>query len=135
MSLHSDTLSWFQANQSLLLLLNVVCLVDKQQIPIVVFDLFQGELVLKPTIYYTQSKHSDHYTPLMRKFLIYSGKECQSIYYHRFFLKFCESLHFRYARIDLKIPRFYLPDQEFFWQQLSFHHSSSCYKKSCKKGK
>jgi hypothetical protein len=35
----------------------------------------------------------------------------------------------------LKIPRFYLPDQEFFWQQLSFHHSSSCYKKSCKKGK
>ena len=25
----------------------------------IVFDLFQGELVLKPTIYYTRSKHSD----------------------------------------------------------------------------
>ena len=33
MSLHSDTLSWFQANQSLLFALNTVCLVEKQQIP------------------------------------------------------------------------------------------------------
>jgi hypothetical protein len=33
-SLHSDTLSWFRANQSLLFLLNAVCLVEKQQIPI-----------------------------------------------------------------------------------------------------
>ena len=30
---HSDTLSWFQANQSLLFLLNAVCLVEKKQIP------------------------------------------------------------------------------------------------------
>ena len=34
MSLHWDTLSWFQANQSLLLLINAVCLAEKQQIPI-----------------------------------------------------------------------------------------------------
>ena len=34
MSLHSDTLFWFRANQSLLFLLNAVCLVEKQQIPI-----------------------------------------------------------------------------------------------------
>ena len=37
MSFHSDTLSWFRANQTLLLLLNqvnAVCLAEKQQIPI-----------------------------------------------------------------------------------------------------
>ena len=34
MSLYSDTLSWFRANQSLLLLLNAACLAEKQQIPI-----------------------------------------------------------------------------------------------------
>jgi hypothetical protein len=33
-SLHSDTLSWFWANQSLLFLLNSACLAEKQQIPI-----------------------------------------------------------------------------------------------------
>ena len=32
--LHSDTLSWFQANLSMHLLLNAVCLGEKQQIPI-----------------------------------------------------------------------------------------------------
>jgi hypothetical protein len=31
---HADTLSWFQANQSLLFLLNAECLAEKQQIPI-----------------------------------------------------------------------------------------------------
>jgi len=31
---HSDTLSWFRANQSLLLLLICVCLAEKQQTPI-----------------------------------------------------------------------------------------------------
>ena len=34
MSLHSDTLFWFRANQSLLFLLNAVCLAEKHQIPI-----------------------------------------------------------------------------------------------------
>ena len=34
MSPHSDTLSWFRANQSLLFLLNAACLAEKQQIPI-----------------------------------------------------------------------------------------------------
>ena len=34
MSPHLDTLSWFRANQSLLFLLNAVCLAEKQQIPI-----------------------------------------------------------------------------------------------------
>jgi hypothetical protein len=34
MSLHSDTLLWFRANQYLLLLLNAACLAEKQQIPI-----------------------------------------------------------------------------------------------------
>ena len=34
LSLHLDTLFWFWANQSLLFLLNAVCLDEKQQIPI-----------------------------------------------------------------------------------------------------
>jgi hypothetical protein len=34
MSPHSDTLSWFPANQSLLFLLNAACLAKRQQIPI-----------------------------------------------------------------------------------------------------
>ena len=34
MSLHSDTLFWFRANQSLIFLLNAACLAEKQQIPI-----------------------------------------------------------------------------------------------------
>ena len=33
MSFHSDTIFWFRANQSLLFLLNAVCLSEKQQIP------------------------------------------------------------------------------------------------------
>jgi hypothetical protein len=34
MSLHSDTLFWFRANQSLLFLFNAACLAEKQQLPI-----------------------------------------------------------------------------------------------------
>jgi hypothetical protein len=34
MSPHSDTVSWFRANQSLLFLLNAARLLEKQQIPI-----------------------------------------------------------------------------------------------------
>ena len=34
MSLYSDTLFWFRANQSLLFLLNAACLAEKHQIPI-----------------------------------------------------------------------------------------------------
>ena len=35
MSIHSDTLSWFRANQLMLFLLNDVCLGKKQHIPII----------------------------------------------------------------------------------------------------
>jgi predicted ATP-dependent Lon-type protease len=47
MPLHSDTLSWFEANQSLLLHLNVACLAEKQQTPIL-------SNWLESTIYYTR---------------------------------------------------------------------------------
>jgi hypothetical protein len=60
MSLHWDTLFWFQANQSLLFLLSTVCLAEKQQIPILVFGLTQPGL--EPTIYSTRGKHANHYT-------------------------------------------------------------------------
>jgi hypothetical protein len=48
MALHSDTLSWFRADQSLLFLLYVACLEEKQQIPILYSGLTQSGL--EPTI-------------------------------------------------------------------------------------
>jgi hypothetical protein len=41
MSLHSDTLFWFRANQSLLFLLNAAFLAKKQQIPILYYFIWQ----------------------------------------------------------------------------------------------
>ena len=38
MSPHSDTLFWFRANQSLLFLINAVCLSEKQQIVKLVYE-------------------------------------------------------------------------------------------------
>ena len=54
MSLHSDTLFWFRANQSLLFLLNATCLAEKQQIPILYS-------LVWPTIYRTRGEHANHY--------------------------------------------------------------------------
>jgi hypothetical protein len=59
MSLHSDTLFWFRANQPLLFLLNAACLAEKQQIPILVFGLTRPGL--EPTIYRTPGEHANHY--------------------------------------------------------------------------
>ena len=59
-SSHSDTLSWFRANQFLLFLLIAVCLAEKQQIPILVFSLTRS--VLEPTSYCTRGEHANHYT-------------------------------------------------------------------------
>jgi hypothetical protein len=55
MSLHSDTLFWFRANQSLLFLLNAVCLAD-----FIVFGLTRPGL--EPTIYRNWDEHANHYT-------------------------------------------------------------------------
>jgi hypothetical protein len=60
MSLLSDTLFWFRANQSLLLLLNAACLAEKQQIPISVFGLTRPGL--EPTIYRIWGELANHYT-------------------------------------------------------------------------
>ena len=53
-SLHSDTLSWFRANQSLLFLLNAAYLAEKLSGLI--------RLGLEPMIYHTRSEHANHYT-------------------------------------------------------------------------
>ena len=59
MLLHSDTLFWFIANQSLLFLLNAACLADKQQIQIfIVFGLTRPGL--EPTSHHTQCEHANH---------------------------------------------------------------------------
>ena len=59
MSPHSDILSWFQANQSFLFLLNAMCLAEKKQIRISVFGFtLSGP---KPTIYRTRGEHANHY--------------------------------------------------------------------------
>jgi hypothetical protein len=54
---HSDTLSRFQANQSLFLLLKTGCFVEKQQIPIV-FPLVWLDQGSKPTIHCILGKHA-----------------------------------------------------------------------------
>jgi hypothetical protein len=58
---HSDTLSWFQANQSLLFFLNTACLAEKQQIPILQ-SLVSPDQGSKPTIYHTRGEYANHYT-------------------------------------------------------------------------
>jgi hypothetical protein len=60
MSPHSDTLSSFRANQSLLFLLNAACLAEKQNSNITVFVLIRSGL--EPTIYHTWGEHTNHYT-------------------------------------------------------------------------
>jgi hypothetical protein len=62
MSLHLDTLSWFRANQSLLLLRNAVYVAEKQQITnFIVFGLTQSGV--ESTIYCTRAdEHTNHYT-------------------------------------------------------------------------
>jgi hypothetical protein len=60
MSLRLNTLSWFKANQSLLLLLNAACLAKKQQIPISIFGLTRP--CLNTMLYYTLQVPHYHYT-------------------------------------------------------------------------
>ena len=59
MLLHSDTLSGFRANLSLFLLLNDVCLAEKQQIPIL-YSLVCPDRGLEPTINHTRGEHREH---------------------------------------------------------------------------
>jgi hypothetical protein len=61
MSLHSDILFWFRANQSLLFLLNAACLAEKQANTIfIVFGLTQPGL--ESTMFYrTRGEHANHY--------------------------------------------------------------------------
>jgi hypothetical protein len=58
MSLHSDTFSWFQANQSLFLLLYAGG--EAANINSIIFSMIQQ--VLKPMIYHTRGEHANHYT-------------------------------------------------------------------------
>jgi len=61
MSLHSDTLFWFWANQTLFLPLNAVCYkAEKQQITILVFGFIY--LGFEPTIQGTWGEHTNYYT-------------------------------------------------------------------------
>jgi hypothetical protein len=62
MSFHSDTLSWFQANQSLLLLLNAACLAEKKEY--LSYSVMYGltQLGLDSTIYHTWDEHTNHNT-------------------------------------------------------------------------
>jgi hypothetical protein len=60
MSLHSDTLFWCHANQSLLLLLNATCLAEKHHIPTLVFVL--SRLGLEPMINSMEGEHTNNYT-------------------------------------------------------------------------
>ena len=62
MSPYLDTFFWFRTNQSLLFLLDVACLAEKQATftNFIVFGLNQSGL--EPTIYHTWGKRGNHYT-------------------------------------------------------------------------
>ena len=69
MSLHSEILFWFTANQSLLFLLNAASLAEKQQISILVFGLtWTG---LEPTICHSPGERANnlHHRSGFRKFI------------------------------------------------------------------
>jgi hypothetical protein len=55
MSLHFGTLFWFQANQSLLLLVNVAYLISGE-------TTYNNLKSLISTIYRTRGEHANHYT-------------------------------------------------------------------------
>jgi len=60
MSLRSDTLFWFRADQSLLFLLNAARLAAKQQMPnFIVFGFTRPRL--EPTFYRTRDEHANNY--------------------------------------------------------------------------
>jgi hypothetical protein len=87
MSLHSDTLFWFRANQSLLFLLNAAFLAEKQQIPILYSFVWQDRSTY-PKIYRTRGEHAYHYATdavpyFYFIFIIFLIKisYCPSIYY------------------------------------------------------
>ena len=61
MSPHSDTLSLFRVNQSLLVCLNVACLAEKQQIPILMSMVLPDRGLNPHTIYNTGGEHANHY--------------------------------------------------------------------------
>ena len=60
MSLHSDGLFWFRANQSLLWLIKNVCLAEKYKKTTIVFD-FTGP-GLESMTNQTRGEHANHYT-------------------------------------------------------------------------
>ena len=61
MSLHSDTLFWFRANQSLLFLRNAALLsVEAPNTNVIVLGLTRPGL--EPMIYRTRGEHANHYT-------------------------------------------------------------------------
>ena len=60
MSLHSDTLFWFQANQSLLLLLNAACIVGKQKYQF--YSPWFDPTRARTQDLLTQGEHANHYT-------------------------------------------------------------------------
>ena len=71
-SLHSDTLSWFQAKTSLC----SCCLTELQQIPIWFYSTVRG---LEPTIYHAEYEHSNHYITNAFTDVMWDNFECGKI--------------------------------------------------------
>ena len=51
---HANTLSWFRASQFWLFLLNIACLAERKQLPVIDRA--------RPTIYRIRDEHANHYT-------------------------------------------------------------------------
>jgi len=79
MSLHLDTLSWFWANLSLLLLLNTACLVEKQQILwmsfiswMPIFMIFEKGTIFYKTFCFSVQHHFVFCTTLFCEVILYN---------------------------------------------------------------
>jgi hypothetical protein len=104
MSLHSDTLSWFGANQSLLFLLNDVYLAEKQQIEIL--SLIRLDRGSNPLSTVLECEHTNHYPND-------AVKKCSSIAMNK--IRVCLAYLYTFSAFVAKIlnwgPKRFFPGQ------------------------
>jgi hypothetical protein len=98
-SLHSDTLYWFRANQSLLLSLRPNCLKEKQQIPFFLYWVW-----LDRCLNHTRDEHTNHYTT-------------DTVFTKLSVLWYCISLKFNvfilFTTREIELCFFYISDKQY----------------------
>ena len=106
MSPHWDIFSWFRANQSLLSLLNAACLVEKQQIPIIVFSLIWSKI--KPMINHTHNHYITDAVQFLRRVRKIRQPTCMTLLTNFLNLYQLTKIAFKFGSIWLWFPSFEL---------------------------